>query len=67
MKATAELQVIPVGKGVSVRREIARVVELLKGYKFIVETHASGTNIEGACSGNARNNRILKAIAIYEA
>jgi uncharacterized protein (TIGR00106 family) len=47
MKATAELQVIPVGKGVSVRREIARVVELLQGYGFIVETHASGTNIEG--------------------
>jgi uncharacterized protein (TIGR00106 family) len=47
MKATAELQVIPVGKGVSVRKEVARVVELLKGYDFIVETHASGTNIEG--------------------
>lgn len=25
-----------------------RVVELLQGYDFIVETHASGTNIEGA-------------------
>jgi polyhydroxyalkanoate synthase len=29
MKATAELQVIPIGSGVSVRREITRVVELL--------------------------------------
>ncbi len=47
MKATAELQVIPIGSGVSVRQEILRVVELLKGYDFIVETHASGTNIEG--------------------
>ena len=47
MKATAELQVIPVGNGVSVRREIIRVMELLKGHDFIVETHASGTNIEG--------------------
>jgi uncharacterized protein (TIGR00106 family) len=47
MKATAELQVVPIGKGVSVRREVARVVELLHGYDFIVETHASGTNIEG--------------------
>lgn len=47
MKATAELQVIPIGNGVSVRKEIVRVVELLQGYDFIVETHASGTNIEG--------------------
>ena len=47
MKATAELQVVPIGKGVSVRREITRVVEMLQKYDFIVETHASGTNIEG--------------------
>ena len=47
MKATAELQVVPVGSGVSVRKEIGRVVELLQGYDFIIETHASGTNIEG--------------------
>ena len=50
MKATAELQVVPIGDGVSVRREIGRVVELLMGYDFIVETHASGTNIEGELS-----------------
>jgi uncharacterized protein (TIGR00106 family) len=47
MKATAELQVIPVGEGISVRQEIMRVVELLQGHAFILETHASGTNIEG--------------------
>ena len=47
MKATAELQVIPIGKGVSVRREITRVVEILQEHDFILETHASGTNIEG--------------------
>lgn len=47
MKTTAELQVIPIGNGVSVRKEIIRVVELLKGYDFIVVTHASGTDIEG--------------------
>jgi uncharacterized protein (TIGR00106 family) len=47
MKATAELQVVPIGTGVSVRREIRRVVELLQGRDFILETHASGTNIEG--------------------
>jgi uncharacterized protein YqgV (UPF0045/DUF77 family) len=47
MKATAELQVVPIGRGSSVRGEVARVVELLKARDFIVETHASGTNIEG--------------------
>jgi uncharacterized protein (TIGR00106 family) len=47
MKATAELQVVPIGEGVSVRRQIERVVELLNAGDFIIETHASGTNIEG--------------------
>jgi uncharacterized protein (TIGR00106 family) len=47
MKATAELQVVPIGNGVSVRKEITRVVAVLKGHKFILETHASGTNVEG--------------------
>ena len=61
MHATAELQVVPVGAGVSVRREIARVVELLNGRDFIVETHASGTNIEGELA------QILAAVeAIHE-
>lgn len=47
MKATAELQVIPLGEGVSVRKQVMRVVELLKRYDFLIETHASGSNIEG--------------------
>ncbi|NOR41261.1 MAG: MTH1187 family thiamine-binding protein [Gammaproteobacteria bacterium] len=47
MKATAELQVIPIGEGVSVRQEIVRVVEMLQQREFLIETHASGTNIEG--------------------
>lgn len=47
MKATAELQVIPIGSGVSVRKEIIRVVALLQEKNFILQTHASGTNIEG--------------------
>jgi uncharacterized protein (TIGR00106 family) len=47
MKATAELQFVPIGQGVSVRQEITRVIELLKEHNFILETHASGTNIEG--------------------
>jgi uncharacterized protein (TIGR00106 family) len=47
MKATAELQVVPIGSSVSVRLQIRRVIEMLKDYDFILETHASGTNIEG--------------------
>jgi len=47
MKATAELQVIPVGDGVSVRQQVMQIVELLQSRDFILETHASGTNIEG--------------------
>jgi len=47
MQATAELQVIPLGAGVSVRAEVKRIVELLAGHDFIIETHAAGTNIEG--------------------
>lgn len=47
MKATAELQVIPLGAGVSVRAEVTRIVDLLAEYDFIIETHAAGTNIEG--------------------
>ncbi len=57
MKATAELQVVPVGRGVSVRQEISRVVEILQEQDFILETHASGTNIEGELSD------ILSAVA----
>lgn len=47
MKATAELQVIPVGVNVSVRHEVIRAVEMLRQHDFIVETHASGTDVEG--------------------
>ena len=50
MKATAELQVIPIGTGVSVRKEVKSVVTLLNNFDFIIETHASGTNIEGKLS-----------------
>jgi uncharacterized protein (TIGR00106 family) len=50
MKATAELQVIPIGAGLSLRKEVTRVVELLHGYDFIIESHASGTDIEGELS-----------------
>src|SRR5208337_1834824 len=50
MKATAEIQAIPIGAGVSVRREVQRAHELLKQSGLIIETHASGTNVEGDLS-----------------
>src|SRR5512135_47491 len=47
MKATAEIQAILIGAGVSVRREVQRAHELLEQSGLILETHASGTNVEG--------------------
>jgi uncharacterized protein (TIGR00106 family) len=47
MHATAEIQVIPVGSGVSVRREVTRVLEILREYNLLLEPHASGTDVEG--------------------
>lgn len=47
MKATAEIQVIPLGVGVSVRKEVKRAHELLAGSGLKVELHAFGTNVEG--------------------
>jgi uncharacterized protein (TIGR00106 family) len=56
MKATAELQVIPIGAGVTVREEVKQIVALLNSYNLILQTHASGTNMEGELS------EILKAV-----
>lgn len=47
MKATAEIQVIPIGTGVSVRKEVRRAHELIKSSGLTVELHAYGTNVEG--------------------
>ena len=47
MKATADLQVIPLGSGVSARKEVQRAVQILQEYDFIIHTHGAGTNIEG--------------------
>lgn len=47
MQATAELQCIPLGQSVSVRDEVKQVIKLLSEYDLKIETHASGTNIEG--------------------
>ena len=51
MRATAEIQVVPVGAGVSVRKEIERVVAILAEQGLKAEAHASGTNVEGDLAG----------------
>jgi uncharacterized protein (TIGR00106 family) len=47
MKATAEIQVIPIGSGVSVRNQVRRAHELIRESGMKVELHAYGTNVEG--------------------
>jgi uncharacterized protein (TIGR00106 family) len=47
MIATAEIQVIPLGVGVSVRKEVQRARQVLMESGLQVELHAYGTNVEG--------------------
>ena len=47
MKALAEIQVIPIGVGVSVRKEVKHAHEVIRGSGLNVELHAYGTNVEG--------------------
>lgn len=47
MKALAEIQVIPIGVGVSVRNEVKRAHQILVDAGFKIEQHAYGTNVEG--------------------
>jgi uncharacterized protein (TIGR00106 family) len=47
MKALAEIQVIPIGVGVSVRKEVKRAHELIRAAGLEVQLHAYGTNVEG--------------------
>lgn len=47
MKASAELQIIPVGEGVSLRKQVTRIIDLLKNTGLGFESHAFGTDIEG--------------------
>lgn len=50
MKALAEIQVIPIGVGVSVRNEVKRAHEIIEQSGLIVQLHAYGTNVEGDLS-----------------
>jgi uncharacterized protein (TIGR00106 family) len=47
MKATAEIQVIPIGAGVSVRKEVRQAHEILVQSGLDAQLHAYGTNVEG--------------------
>lgn len=47
MKALAEIQVIPIGAGVSVRKEVKRAHELIRESGLEVQLHSYGTNVEG--------------------
>jgi uncharacterized protein (TIGR00106 family) len=47
MHANAEIQVIPLGVGVSVREQVTRAHEIIVDSGLTVEAHAFGTNVEG--------------------
>ena len=47
MKALAEIQVIPIGVGVSVRKEVRRAHDIIRSSGLTVRLHAYGTNVEG--------------------
>jgi uncharacterized protein (TIGR00106 family) len=50
MKAIAEVQIIPIGAGVSVRKEVMRAHELLEESGLNITLHANGSNMEGELS-----------------
>lgn len=47
MKAVAEVQVIPIGSGVSVRAEVKRAHGILREAGLNAQLHSYGTNVEG--------------------
>jgi uncharacterized protein (TIGR00106 family) len=47
MKAVAELQVIPIGTGVSVRAQVRRAQEIIRESGLVIQEHSFGTNVEG--------------------
>jgi uncharacterized protein (TIGR00106 family) len=47
MKAVAEIQVVPLGVGVSVRKQVRRAREIIESAGLVAEDHAYGTNVEG--------------------
>jgi uncharacterized protein (TIGR00106 family) len=47
MQAIVEVQIIPLGVGVSVRKEVMRAHELLEESGLNITLHANGSNMEG--------------------
>jgi len=47
VKAVAEIQVIPIGSGVSVREEVKRAHAILQEAGLHAQLHSYGTNVEG--------------------
>jgi len=47
MHAIVEIQIIPIGVGVSVRKEVMRAHELLESSGLNMTLHANGSNMEG--------------------
>jgi len=47
MRAVAEIQVVPIGAGVSVRGQVRRAQVLIRESGLIVQEHSFGTNVEG--------------------
>ena len=47
MQAIVEVQIIPIGAGVSVRKEVMRAHELLEESGLPIILHANGSNMEG--------------------
>ncbi len=47
MKATGDIQVIPIGVGVSVRKEVQRAHAILEEAGIHAQLHPNGTNVEG--------------------
>ena len=47
MKATGDIQVIPVGEGVSVRKQVKRAHAILEKSGLNATLHPNGTSVEG--------------------
>ena len=47
MKALADIQVVPIGAGVSVRKEVQRAHAILEEAGIGAQLHPNGTNVEG--------------------
>ncbi len=47
MKAVAEIQVIPIGVGLSLRSTVRRAQEIIRESGLVVQEHSFGTNVEG--------------------